>query len=119
MPQLYENGLNQASKPPCLDRTNPGARQDTIQQRQSQNTQSPRRVEEIHLSEIAKRTKQSYSATERHLRDLADSGIIDERLRTRESLQTQRPKNPMPECSETSSSNGTTNPDRKAAKAQP
>ncbi len=36
-------------------------------------------VEEIHLSEIARRTEQSYSATERHLRDLAGSGMVEEK----------------------------------------
>ena len=36
-------------------------------------------IEELHLTEIAKRTEQSYSATERHLGDLSDSGIVEER----------------------------------------
>ena len=36
-------------------------------------------VEELHLTEIARRTEQSYSATERHLDDLSDSGIVEER----------------------------------------
>ncbi len=36
-------------------------------------------VEELHLSEIAKRTEQSYSATERHLRNLAGSAIVEEK----------------------------------------
>ena len=36
-------------------------------------------VEELHLTEIAKRTEQSYSATERHLDDLSDVGIVEER----------------------------------------
>ena len=36
-------------------------------------------VEELHLSEIAKRTEQSYSATERHLDDLSKAEIVEER----------------------------------------
>jgi DNA-binding transcriptional ArsR family regulator len=37
------------------------------------------RIEELHLTEIAKRTEQSYSATERHLDDLSKAGIVEER----------------------------------------
>jgi len=36
-------------------------------------------VGELHLTEIAKRTEQSYSATERHLDDLSEAGIVEER----------------------------------------
>ena len=36
-------------------------------------------VGELHLTEIAKRTDQSYSATERHLDDLSRTGIVEER----------------------------------------
>jgi DNA-binding transcriptional ArsR family regulator len=36
-------------------------------------------IEELHLTEIAKRTDQSYSATERHLDDLSKAGIVEER----------------------------------------
>ena len=36
-------------------------------------------VEELHLTEIAKRTEQSYSATERHLNELSEAGIVKER----------------------------------------
>src|SRR5436309_15940696 len=36
-------------------------------------------VEQLHLTEIAKRTDQSYSATERHLDDLTKAGIVEER----------------------------------------
>ena len=36
-------------------------------------------VEQLHLTEIAKRTDQSYSATERHLDDLSQAGIVEER----------------------------------------
>jgi DNA-binding transcriptional ArsR family regulator len=36
-------------------------------------------VEELHITEIAKRTEQSYSATERHLDDLSEAGIVQER----------------------------------------
>ena len=36
-------------------------------------------VEQLHLTEIAKRTDQSYSATERHLSDLLQAGIVEER----------------------------------------
>jgi DNA-binding transcriptional ArsR family regulator len=36
-------------------------------------------IEELHLTEIAKRTEQSYSATERHLDDLSKAGIVEER----------------------------------------
>lgn len=36
-------------------------------------------VEQLHLTEIAKRTDQSYSATERHLGDLLEAGIVEER----------------------------------------
>jgi len=36
-------------------------------------------VEELHLTEIAKRTEQSYSSTERHLDELSDAGIVEER----------------------------------------
>lgn len=36
-------------------------------------------VERLHLTEIAKRTEQSYSATERHLNDLSKAGIVEER----------------------------------------
>src|SRR2546427_11077877 len=35
-------------------------------------------VEQLHLTEIAKRTDQSYSATERHLDDLSKAGIVEE-----------------------------------------
>lgn len=37
------------------------------------------RVEELHLTEIAKRTEQSYSATERHLRALEEAEVVEER----------------------------------------
>jgi DNA-binding transcriptional ArsR family regulator len=33
----------------------------------------------MHLTEIAKRTEQSYSAAERHLDDLSKTGIVEER----------------------------------------
>jgi DNA-binding transcriptional ArsR family regulator len=36
-------------------------------------------VDQLHLTEIAKRTDQSYSATERHLGDLLQAGIVEER----------------------------------------
>jgi DNA-binding transcriptional ArsR family regulator len=36
-------------------------------------------IEELHLTEIAKRTEQSYSAAERHLDDLSKAGIVEER----------------------------------------
>ena len=36
-------------------------------------------VEELHLTEIAKRTDQSYSATARHLDELSEAGIVKER----------------------------------------
>ncbi len=36
-------------------------------------------VEELHLTEIAKRTEQSYSATQRHLKDLAKASLVEER----------------------------------------
>lgn len=36
-------------------------------------------VEDLHLTEIAKRTEQSYSATERHLNELSEAGIVEER----------------------------------------
>jgi DNA-binding transcriptional ArsR family regulator len=36
-------------------------------------------IEELHLTEIAKRTEQSYSAAERHLEDLSKAGIVEER----------------------------------------
>ena len=36
-------------------------------------------VEQLHLTEIAKRTEQSYSAAERHLDDLSEAGIVEER----------------------------------------
>ena len=36
-------------------------------------------VGELHLSEIAKRTDQSYSSTDRHLEELSAAGIVDER----------------------------------------
>jgi DNA-binding transcriptional ArsR family regulator len=36
-------------------------------------------VEQLHLTEIAKRTVQSYRATERHLDDLRLAGIVEER----------------------------------------
>ncbi len=36
-------------------------------------------VEQMHLTEIAKRTEQSYSAAERHLDDLSKTGIVEER----------------------------------------
>jgi DNA-binding transcriptional ArsR family regulator len=36
-------------------------------------------VEQLHLTEIAKRTEQSYSAAERHLDDLSKAGIVEER----------------------------------------
>src|SRR2546428_3869879 len=32
-------------------------------------------VEQLHLTEIAKRTEQSYSAAERHLDDLSEAGL--------------------------------------------
>jgi len=37
------------------------------------------RVEELYLSEIAKRTEQSYSAAERHLDELSKAEIVEER----------------------------------------
>src|SRR2546427_10175339 len=37
------------------------------------------KVEQLHLTEIAKRTDQSYSAAERHLDDLSQAGIVEER----------------------------------------
>jgi len=37
------------------------------------------RVEELHVTEIAKRTEQSYSATERHLRALEKAEVVEER----------------------------------------
>lgn len=36
-------------------------------------------VTELHLTEIAKRTDQSYSATERHLRALEEADVVEER----------------------------------------
>ena len=36
-------------------------------------------VGELHLTEIAKRTEQSYSATKRHLDDLSKAEIVEER----------------------------------------
>jgi DNA-binding transcriptional ArsR family regulator len=36
-------------------------------------------VEELHLTEIAKRTEQSFSAAERHLDDLSKAAIVEER----------------------------------------
>ena len=33
---------------------------------------------ELHLTEIAKQTDQSYSSTERHLEDLSDATIVEE-----------------------------------------
>jgi len=36
-------------------------------------------IEELHLTEIARRTEQSYSAAERHLDDLSKAGIVEER----------------------------------------
>ena len=35
-------------------------------------------VGELHLSEIAKQTDQSYSSAERHLEDLSDAAIVEE-----------------------------------------
>jgi DNA-binding transcriptional ArsR family regulator len=35
-------------------------------------------VGELHLSEIARKTDQSYSATDRHLQDLAEASIVEE-----------------------------------------
>ena len=37
------------------------------------------RVEELHLTEIAKRTEQSYSSTERHLGNLAKASVVEEK----------------------------------------
>ena len=36
------------------------------------------KVGELHLTEIAKRTGQSYSSTERHLEDLAAAEVVEE-----------------------------------------
>src|SRR5262245_1950090 len=36
------------------------------------------KVGELHLTEIAKRTGQSYSSTERHLEDLANAAVVEE-----------------------------------------
>ena len=36
-------------------------------------------IEELHLTEIARRTEQSYSAAQRHLDDLSKAGIVEER----------------------------------------
>lgn len=36
------------------------------------------KVGELHLTEIAKRTGQSYSSTERHLEDLARASVVEE-----------------------------------------
>ena len=35
-------------------------------------------VGELHLTEIAKQTDQSYSSTQRHLQDLSDAAIVQE-----------------------------------------
>ena len=35
-------------------------------------------VGELHLTEIAKQTDQSYSSTQRHLEDLSDAAIVEE-----------------------------------------
>ena len=35
-------------------------------------------VGELHLSEIARKTDQSYSATNRHLQDLSEASIVEE-----------------------------------------
>jgi DNA-binding transcriptional ArsR family regulator len=35
-------------------------------------------VGELHLSEIARKTDQSYSATDRHLQDLTEASIVEE-----------------------------------------
>jgi DNA-binding transcriptional ArsR family regulator len=35
-------------------------------------------VGELHLSEIARKTDQSYSSTDRHLQDLAEASIVEE-----------------------------------------
>jgi len=35
-------------------------------------------VGELHLSEIARKTDQSYSATDRHLRELSEASIVEE-----------------------------------------
>ncbi len=36
------------------------------------------KVGELHLSELARETDQSYSATDRHLQDLAEASIVEE-----------------------------------------
>ncbi|OLD04784.1 MAG: hypothetical protein AUJ07_03125 [Crenarchaeota archaeon 13_1_40CM_3_53_5] len=36
------------------------------------------KVGELHLTEIAKRTGQSYSSTERHLEELAKASVVEE-----------------------------------------
>jgi DNA-binding transcriptional ArsR family regulator len=36
-------------------------------------------VGELHLSEIARKTDQSYSATDRHLEELSEASIVEER----------------------------------------
>ncbi len=35
-------------------------------------------VSELHLTEIARRTGQSYASADRHLRDLSDASIVEE-----------------------------------------
>lgn len=35
-------------------------------------------IGELHLTEIAKQTDQSYSSTQRHLEDLSDAAIVEE-----------------------------------------
>jgi DNA-binding transcriptional ArsR family regulator len=35
-------------------------------------------IGELHLSEIARKTDQSYSATDRHLEELSDASIVEE-----------------------------------------
>lgn len=52
------------------------------------------RVEELHLTEISKRTDQSYTATERHLRALQEAELVEEKDYGRVRIFRLRLENP-------------------------
>ncbi len=51
-------------------------------------------VGELHLTEIARRTEQSYSATERHLEELEQASLVEERDYGRVRIFRLRLENP-------------------------
>ena len=58
-------------------------------------------VEQLHLTEISKRTDQSYAATDRHLTVLRRADLVEERDYGRVRIFGLRLENPRRKCSKT------------------